>query len=437
MTGSVEHRPSLTSGEQEELARLRAEVARLRAGRPRRRFAWKSLASGVLLVLGCLLVPVSLMTVWVHNQVADTGRFVATAAPLIRDPAVQAAVTDRVTDAVFAQVDIPGLATGAVNALAAQGAPPIVTTTMQGLVGPLTSSVHGFVHDRVGDLMASPGVAALWDQTIRVAHEQLNAVLSGNSQAVVISGGQVRLDLAPFIAAARQQLVASGLAVAARIPDLHPTIAITDATTLEKARGGYSLLDSLATWLPWVMLVLLALGVYLARHHRRALLGAGLGIALSMLVVAAALLITRGALTGAVPPRATIATGNSYDILVRFLRGGLRTLFAVGIVVALGAFLAGPSTTAVGLRRGTAKAIGRLRGLGGSGGLPIGPVGPWVHAHLTVLRAGLVGVAVLIFVFLDRPSGLTVLVIALVLLFCLAVVQLLDQPAREKTGSAG
>ncbi|WP_246271385.1 hypothetical protein [Amycolatopsis acididurans] len=427
----------LSTDERAELEQLRAEVEQLRAQPPRRRrFSWKSLAAGILLVLGCALAPLSLMTVWVHNQVANTDRFVATMSPLIREPAVQAAVTDRVTDTVFNYVDVQALATNAVNALATQGVPPQITDPLQGLTGPLASSVRNFVHDRVGEVVASPGVAQLWDQTIRVAHEQMNEVLSGNSNAVVVSGGEVRLDLAPFITAAKQQLVGAGFTVAGRIPDVHPTIAVTDATTLERAKGAYSLLDKVATWLPWVALVILALGVYVARNHRRALIGAGLGVAFGMLVIAAALVITRGALTGAVPPRSTIATGVSYDLVVRFLRAGLRTVFAVGIVVALGAFLAGPSATAVGIRKGVTTSIDWLRRGGARAGLRTGPVGPWVHAHRTALRAALVAIAVLVFVLIDQPSGLDVLVIALVLLFLLAVVQFLDQP-RQGAGRAG
>jgi len=299
---------------------------------------------------------------------------------------------------------------------------------LQGLAGPLESSLRGFVHDRVAAIVASPQVAELWDRSLRTASEQMNAVLSGDSQAVVVSDGEVRLDLAPFIAAARQQLVDSGFTVAGRIPDVHPTIALTDATKLERAKGLYSLLDKAATWLPWVALALIALGVYIARHHRRALLGAGLGVALGMLVIAAALLVTRGLLVGAVPPRATVAAGVSFDLVVRFLRDGLRLVFAIGLVVALGAFLAGPSATAVGIRRGASKAIGWLRRGGAKAGLRTGPVGPWVHAHLTALRFGLVAVAVLVFVSLSSPSGLTVLVIALVLVVALGVLQFLDQP---------
>ena len=404
--------------------------------RRRRQFSWKSFAACILLVLGCLFAPLSVMTVWVHNQVADTDRFVATMSPLIREPAVQAAVVDRVTDTVFGYVDVQALATDAVKVLAAQGVPPQVTEPLQGLTGPLASSVRSFVRDRVGDVVAGPGVAQLWDRTIRIAHEQMNAVLSGNSDAVVVSGGEVRLDLAPFITAAKQQLIGSGLGIAARVPDVHPTIAVTDATTLERAKSAYSLLDKVAAWLPWITLIILALGVYLARNHRRALIGAGLGAALGMLVIAVALVITRGVLTGAVPARSAVAAGVAYDLVVRFLRAGLRTLFTVGIVVALGAFLAGPSTTAVGVRNGVTKGIDWLRRSGTRAGLRTGPVGPWVHTHRTALRVCLVAVAVLVFMLIDLPSGLDVLVIALVLLFLLAVVQFLDQP-RQGPGRAG
>ncbi|MGW4592676.1 hypothetical protein ACWEKJ_35620 [Amycolatopsis thermoflava] len=434
MTDTSSRATPLTDGERAELDRLRAEVAALRERPPRRRIRWRSLAAGVILTLGCLLMPVALLTVWVHNQVANTDRFVETTSPIIREPSVQTAITDRVTATVFEYVNVPELTSDALGVLSAQGVPPAVTDRLQGLAGPLESSLRGFVRDRVAGIVSGPRVAELWDRSLRTASEQMNAVLSGQSEAVVVSDGEVRLDLAPFITEAKNQLVQSGFGVASRIPDVHPTIAITDATTLERAKNGYSLLDKAATWLPWVALALIALGVYVARHHRRALIGAGLGVSLGMLVIAAALLITRGVLVGAVPPRATVAAGVSYDLIVRFLRDGLRLVFAIGLVVALGAFLAGPSATAVGVRRGAVKAIGWLRRGGAKAGLRTGPVGPWVHAHLTALRFGLLGVAVLVFVSLSSPSGLTVLVIALVLVFALGVLQFLDQPRPADDG---
>jgi hypothetical protein len=83
---------ALVLGEDErgELERLRQEVAALRATatpRPRRRIRWASVAAAVLLVLGCVGVPASVVAVWTHNQVADADRFVATMSPVILDPA--------------------------------------------------------------------------------------------------------------------------------------------------------------------------------------------------------------------------------------------------------------------------------------------------------------------------------------------------------------
>lgn len=417
----------LDGDERAELERLRGEVEALRAPRPRRRIRWQSVVSGILIVVGCLLAPVSLATVWVHNQVADTDRFAATVDPLIRDPSVRAALTDRVTDTVFSYVDVRALADDAVDALAAQGLPPRVADRLHDLTAPLAASVRGFVHTRIGELFASPEFAQAWDRMVRVAHEQANAVLSGSSSAVAVQGADVVLDLAPFIDAAKQQLTASGLAIADRVPEVHPTIAIADAEDLVRARTAYTALDRVASWLPWVAGALLAIGVYLARDHRRALLATGLGVAAGMLVLAATLLVLRAMLVGSVPGRSAPATAATYDIVVRFLRSGLRTLLVLGLVVALGAFLTGPSVTAVRLRAAAGDLLGWLRERGARAGLRTGRVGGWVHTYRGVLRGAAVGLAILVFVFLDRPSGLAVLLIACLLLACLAVIQFLDQ----------
>jgi hypothetical protein len=428
-TGLDRDGPALSGDERAELERLRGEVEALRASRPRprRRMKGKSVVAGVLIVVGCALAPVSLATVWVHNQVVDTDRFVATVGPLIREPAVQAALTDRVTDTVFTYVDVRALADEAVDALAAQGLPPRITDRLRDLTGPLASSVRSFVHSKIAELFASPQFAQAWDRTVRVAHEQANAVLSGSASAVAVRGSDVVLDLAPFIDAAKRQLADSGLTVVARLPEVHPTVAIADAEDLVRARTAYSALDRTAAWLPWVAAAVLALGVHLAGDHRRAVLATGLGVAAGMVVLAGTLLVTRAVLVDSVPGRSAPATAAAFDILVRFLRDGLRTGLVLGLVVAAGAFLTGPAVTAVRLRASAGQALGWLRERGTKAGLRTGPVGGWVHTHRGVLRIGAVGLAVLVFVFLDRPSGLAVLMIALVLVACLAVIQFLDQ----------
>jgi hypothetical protein len=420
--------PTLTADERDELIRLRHQVAALSAAAPppRRKFRWRSFTAVLLIVLGCVLAPVAGVSVWVHNQVSDTDRFVRSIGPLVDDPDVQAALTNRLTATVFQFVDVQGIADDAVDALGAQGLPPAVVTRLSTLTPTLASAVTGFVHDKIGELVASPQFAAVWNQVIRTVSRQMNAILSGDSESVVIRDDTVFLDLAPFIDLAKQRLSDAGLSAVSLVPEVHPTVALAKADTLVRAQSAYTALDTVATVLPWLVLLLLIVGVYLARNRFRALVGVGLGIALSMVVLAAGLLIARGFLVGAVPARAAPATASGFDISVTYLRYGLRALAVLGLVVALAGYLAGRSESAVRLRAWASTRLHSIR----SGSEP-GPISLWTRAHVKGLRIGAVALAVLSFVFLSQPSGVAILVIAALLLVVLAVIEFLARPGPE------
>ncbi|WP_327250893.1 hypothetical protein [Streptomyces sp. NBC_01244] len=57
-----------------------------------------SAVSAVLITMTCVFVPVSLLTVWVHDIVLDTDRYVATVARLASDPAIEAAAVHRISE---------------------------------------------------------------------------------------------------------------------------------------------------------------------------------------------------------------------------------------------------------------------------------------------------------------------------------------------------
>jgi hypothetical protein len=63
----------------------------------------------VLIVAGCVLAPMSVLAVWTANQVSDTSRYVANVAPLIKDPAIQNALTSKLTSEIVAKIDVKGL----------------------------------------------------------------------------------------------------------------------------------------------------------------------------------------------------------------------------------------------------------------------------------------------------------------------------------------
>ncbi len=329
---------------------------------------------------------------------------------------------------------MPALTSQAATLLNQKGLPR-VATLLQGFSGSLNSAVAGFIHGQIAKIISGPRMAHVWVQVNTVAHQELVTALSGRNSngAITVSNGQVTIGLAPFIAIAKQDLAARGLTLVNKLPTINPTFALFPSKDLVKAQTAYRLINDLKIVLPIVTLLLLALGVYIARGHRRALIGAGLGFAASMLVLGAGLLIARGIYLNSVP-NSTLpgdAAAAAFDILVRFIKEALRTLLVVGLVVAAAAFLTGPSVTAVRTRSAFASGLGWIRHGGEIHGLRTGPVGTWTYAHRRALRIGAVALAALIFVFWGRPTAAVVVLIVVLLLVVLGLIELIGRPPAE------
>jgi hypothetical protein len=437
---------ALSPDEREELERLRAEVAGLRspppaeetepaAARPTRGRR-NTVAAVLVLILACLLAPVSVVAVWAKSQVFDTDRYVETVAPLAEDPAVQAMVTTRITNEIFSRVDVEGLTSDAISALQSR-LPDDVGQNLQALSGVMANGVQNAVRDQIGNIVASSQFADAWAEANRAAHDQLVATLSGQSSALTVQGTTVSVQLAPFVNAVKQRLTAQGFGLAERIPTVNASFVILRSPDLPRLQRGFDLLNTLGLWLPFVTLALLALGVYFARDHRLALVGAGLGVAASMLLVGIGLAIARLAYLDAIPPDVMPqnAAAVIYDEIVRFLREGIRAVGLGALVVAAGAFLLGPSRTATTVRRtSTSGAAAASRGLS-SLGVGMLPVSQRVAPHTHAVRIGLVLVAFMAFLLPAYPTPTLVVWIAVLLLAALLVLQVLSSPGKP-TGRA-
>ena len=425
----------LNEDERAELERLRTEVTDLRKGpdRPRRRrVSWRTPVSALLIVIGGVLAPVAVVGVWTANQVSDTNRYIANVEPLIHDPAIQNALTDKVTTAITSHLNVVGYTNQAAALLTSKGLPRV--GTLLKTFGPsIASAVAGFVHNTVHKVVTSPQFANAWIQVNRVAHQTLVKALSGQGGSITVSNGQVTLDLAPFIAIVKQALVKRGFTLVNSLPPIHPTLALFSSKTLVQAQTLYRLINDLKIILPILSLLLIAAGVYIARQHRRALIGAGLGFAASMLVLGAALLVFRGVYLNSVPNSVfpANAAAAAFDTLVRFIKEALRVLLVVGLIVAIGAFFTGPSTTAVRTRAGFVSAFDWLRSSGERKGLSTGPAGRWTYAHRHALRISAVGLAAVIFVFQGRPTAGSVIVLVILLLLVLGLIELIGRPPAK------
>ena len=437
---------ALSPEERAELERLRAEVAELRSQaaaapgaaetpvapppRPRRQ-RWRSVVATLLIVIGCILAPISVVAVWTKNLVTDTDRYVATVAPLASDPAIQSAIADRITTEIFTKLDVTGITNQAVDALAERGLPPLVATQLHALSEPLSNGVESFVRTEVGKVVASEAFANAWTTANRTAHQALVAALTGETrEGITIENDTVSINLGPIIQEVKQRLIDRGFGLASRIPNVNPSFVLVQSDYIAKARGAFNLLNAIGNWLPVVALFFLAIGIYVAKGHRRALVGVGLGLAGGMLVLGLGLALFRTIYLDALPLGVLTrdAAAVFYDTLVRFLRLGLRSVLVFGLVIALAGFLTGRSITAVRARAGLTKGIGWLRGGAEQAGFRTGPVGAWVYTYKKVLWIAVISIAALVLVFWDQPTGKVIIGITLGVLVALVIIEFLGRP---------
>ncbi|MFD3452280.1 hypothetical protein ACFWVC_08865 [Streptomyces sp. NPDC058691] len=432
-----------TGPEGGDLAELRARLAALEAREgmtadaapptghprsgPRPRHPVRAFFSALLIVLACVLVPLSALAVWVNSQIGDTDRYVATVAPLASDRDVQDAAADRITGAVMQHVGVASLLDEV-----APADRPRLDTLLSRLAGPLTSGLRSLVHSTAERVVRSEAFRKVWVEANRRIHATVDKALTGQGGgAVRLTNDTVAIDLAPVIDQVKQRLVGAGLTVAGKIPQIHTDFTVVRSEKVGKIRTAFRLLQLVGFWLPILTVVLAAVGVLLAARRRRSLVAAALGFAGAALVLGLALTVFRSLYLDALPASVSQpAAATVYDTLIRFLRGTVRAVIVLGVVVALGAWLSGPGRYAVRVRGVWESVLGAAGDAAEGLGMRTGPVGPWLVRHKVAVAWVVVVAAGLVLAFWSYPTGWVVVGLALAVLLVLAAVEFLARPAR-------
>ncbi len=394
---------------------------------------WRSVLSGILIVVALLLTPIATVGAWARVQLVDTDRFVATFAPLAEDPQVQAYIADEVTRAIVARADFDALVGQVFGGLESLGLPPRTAAVLGLLQGPAVQGLEAMVGRAAETVVTSPQFPVIWESALRATHSRTTGLLQGDTSVVVMDGkGVIAVDLGVIVEEVRTRLVGRNLPLAQFIPEVSRTIPLIQSDALVLVRTGYTVAANVGFWLPLVALALLAAGILLARDRRRAAVRSAWGVAgmLGLLLIGTGITgaIVARALSPAVPAEVAHAV---YGQVTGGMSSALVALIVLAVVVALVAWITGRTARARGVRGALDEGFSSARDAADRRGLSTGALGRGLERwRVVILAVALAGTILVLLLLRPITVGAVVLTLVVFLAVVLAV-ELLRRPAAS------
>ncbi len=425
-----------TNASQEDLAaeleRVRAENEQLKAATESKhsasRHAWRWIGAIALLLIGLLLFALAIPTVWVNRTIMDTDQWVATVGPLAQNAAIQDAVAEKVSTALFAKVDVEAQIRS------------VLPTALAPIAAPVAGQVETYADKLITEVVRSDQFSNIWTTTMRAAQQAFVAAIEGGRPggAVSTTNGVITFNTDAFVTAAQERLASTRISGLTKyIPwDKFPdSFVLYESPRLAQAQTVFGLFNSLVWVLPVLALIFLALALWAAPNTRRAWLWLGLGLVIVTLLPFEALVFARTAFISAAYASAEIPTDAAqsfWDIVFRFLVTMQTTAITVGLVVAAIAFFAGPAKLALWFRHGIARGMALARG-----DSDFGQFGEFVAANKSALRVGAVALGVLIDVLSTPLTPRFVIGTAIFVGILVLLVEFFGQPGGMPMPPAG
>ena len=390
----------------------------------------------LLVLLCCVAVVVSGVTIWVHYTVMNTDGYMNLVGPIGKDPQAIQNLSSYIAGQAVTATDL--------QARVGAALPP----KAQLFAGPITGAVESFITKGTQKVLSSPKAYDLWLQINRVGHEKVVALLRGQTTNVYINGSDVNLNLLPLVS---QVLVwvdgklpgalSTRFSPPVITPDMSPEagiqqvanwsgkplpstfgqITLLQSNALGPAQTAVKWFDRLTLILPILTAALIALTIWLSRRRGRTAIGIGIGAAIAIFVTRA--IVVRGSayLTD------QLKSGGGFNLakdVVNASLGPLTTITiwicVVGVVVALVVWLLGRRD----VRAGVAAVGKRAAGQTAEVKIPDSPVTSWVGNHVLPVRWGVLIVG-LIVLALTASSWLGIILTIVVVLLLEAVLSLI------------
>ncbi|AEV84873.1 hypothetical protein ACWT_3849 [Actinoplanes sp. SE50] len=427
---------SPVTAEAEELARLRAEVASLRARLaerppPQRQPGWqrrtlRRTTAAVLAAIAAFALVTSVVGLWAATTTLNTERWVATVAPLPQDPQVSAAVAEYASSQLFEVLDVEHRLRTVLPQQAAF------------VAGPITGQIRDQVRKIIGNVLRSGRFQPIWIDLNRRVHQRMLAVLDGRSDVLAARHDRIDIDLLPLINQGLREVgdelptlfgkqitlpdLSSGAIpdnlrqrvedqLGVSLPANFAQFTVYDAGRLWAAQQAVATAERDLALFVGATVVLLIAAYAVSPGRRRTTLQLGLWLVVAAVAVTAILRAVRREILAQVPA-GTYRDGAAAAITSVFslLRERGTQLIVIGTVLAVLAYLAGPGRLPRWLRT---QVVRGARGIGVGSVRLVGHAPSWIAAHRDPVRIAGMVVAAILTLILSSWTALLVIVVLL------------------------
>ena len=306
-----------------------------------------------LIVGASVIAVVSVLTTWVDRQMLDEDSWRQASAELIEDPAVREALSVYLVDELYDNVDVAG------------DLEQRLPQELKQLAGPVAGALRQPATDAVDRLLATPAVERLWIEASSLAQQKLVNVLEDKTGHGISTGdGVVTLDLSELVKRLGTELGLSS-SLLDRLPPDAGVITVMRSDQLAEAQTAVKLLRVLSVALLVLVIALYALAVYIAvGERRRTLRNVGWALVLvGLVVLVARRLAGEYAVNALTSPPSQDAGKRAWLIGSEILGQIGVAAILYGVVVVLGAVLAGPTARGTAIRRWMAPVLDERTGI--------------------------------------------------------------------------
>jgi len=294
-----------------------------------------------LVILASVIAFIAILSIWVNRQLLNTDNWATTSGRLLEQPTVRNEVSGYLVDQLYANVDV--------EAKLREALPPQV----QALAGPAAGALRNVAERAALEALSRPRVQLAWEEANRRAHRRLLQVLEGGGPNVSTANGVVTLDLKQLLTETQARAGLGGR-LSGALPASAAQITVLRSDQLSAAQDGFKILRSLPIVLVSLSLLLFAIALWVSPGWRRRAVrayGVGFIAAGSLALIAGALLgdsvVNSLARTEATRP----AIADTWTVSTTLLREVSVATIGYGVLMFLGALLAGPTSTAATIRR--------------------------------------------------------------------------------------